>query len=91
MIIQDLNDMPLFQTQGTATVRNSTLGAAATLTKRKLKFESEAANFVSTFKAMVKEISELSAFTKVQYLEDRKAINQKLMEKVRYSDFEDRL
>lgn len=40
---------------------------------------------------MVKEISELSAFTKVQYLEDRKAINQKLMEKVRYSDFEDRL
>ena len=40
---------------------------------------------------MVKEISDLSSFTRLQYLEDKKITNQKLMERVRYQEFEDRI
>lgn len=54
-------------------MKNNQLGS--TSTRRKLKFEQEAANFVSTFKALVQEIQEVSNFCKGQYLEEKKVVN----------------
>jgi hypothetical protein len=53
-----MNDMPLFNSQAGNTAKNSS-------TKKKLKFETEMANFVSNFKAMIKEVGDLSNFMRV--------------------------
>lgn len=39
----------------------------------------------------MKEISEVSTFIKTQYNEDKKQIMQKLNEKIRFTDFDERL
>lgn len=60
MIFQDLNDTTILPSQGS--VRNG-----GTKTKKKVKFEQEAASFVQIFKALIKEVGEVSAFMKTQY------------------------